>query len=284
MFDLNVLLAAAGGGIFGAALGGVPAFVFTGLMVLVGIAAGFSGATEAAAVLNEVAFGPFFGPHVAFCGGVAAAAYAAKKGIHESGKDVATGLIKLNDPGVLLVGAVFGIFGYILNSLWVSISLPTDTIALTVVISNAIARLIWGNGLFGKVPEGGSLFQVTETNVWVPWQKDFPMILLLGIFLGALSGYACIATGSPVTAFGLAAFTLFFNMTLGVSPVWHHIAAPAGLAALNSGSILMGAVFGVVGALLGELGARLLFNYGDTHIDPPAFAIFITTAIVLLLV
>ncbi|MFY9427676.1 MAG: hypothetical protein WAQ97_00540, partial [bacterium] len=108
MFDLNVLLAAAGGGIFGAALGGVPAFVFTGLMVLVGIAAGFSGATEAAAVLNEVAFGPFFGPHVAFCGGVAAAAYAAKKGIHESGKDVATGLIKLNDPGVLLVGAVFG--------------------------------------------------------------------------------------------------------------------------------------------------------------------------------
>lgn len=42
MFDLNVLLAAAGGGIFGAALGGVPAFVFTGLMVLVGIAAGFS--------------------------------------------------------------------------------------------------------------------------------------------------------------------------------------------------------------------------------------------------
>jgi hypothetical protein len=46
----------------------------------------------------------------------------------------------------------------------------------------------------------------------------------------------------------------------------------------------MGAVFGVVGALLGELGARLLFNYGDTHIDPPAFAIFITTAIVLLLV
>jgi len=284
MFDFNVLLAAAGGGIFGAALGGVPAFVFTGLLVLAGIAAGYTGSAEAAAVLNEIAFGPFFGPHVAFCGGVAAAAYAARKGLIESGKDVGTGLIKLNDPGVLLVGAVFGIFGYILNSLWVSISLPTDTIALTVVISNAIARLIWGNGLFGKVPEGGSLFQVTETNVWVPWQKDLPMLLLLGIFLGALSGYACITTGSAVTAFGIAAVTLLFNLTLGVSPVWHHIAAPAGLAALNSGSILMGAVFGVVGALLGELGARLLFNYGDTHIDPPAFAIFITTAIVLLLV
>lgn len=284
MFDFNLLLAAAGGGIFGAALGGVPAFVFTGLMVIAGIAAASFGPAEAAAIINDVAFGPFFGPHVAFCGGVAAAAYAAKKGLLESGKDVATGLIKLNDPGILLVGAVFGIFGYILNSLWVNISLPTDTIAFTVVISNSLSRMIWGNGLFGKVPEGGSLLKTTETNVWVPWQKDLPMLLVMGIGLGAVSGYACIATGSSVTAFGIAAFTLFFNLTLGVSPVWHHIAAPAGLAALTSGSILMGAVFGVVGALLGELGARLLFNYGDTHIDPPAFGIFIATTLVLLLV
>jgi hypothetical protein len=46
----------------------------------------------------------------------------------------------------------------------------------------------------------------------------------------------------------------------------------------------MGAVFGLVGALLAELGSRLFFNYGDTHIDPPAFGIFIATTLVLLFV
>jgi len=278
MFDLNLLLAALGGGLFGAAIGGVNAFMFTGLAVMAGVAASAID-PAAAAIINDVAFGPMFGPHVAFCGGVAAAAYLARKGdLIESGKDIATPLIKFGDPGVLLVGAVFGVFGHILNSLWVSINLPTDTIALTVVISNSLVRIIWGNGVFGKVPEGGSLLQTTEKNVWVPAQKDIPMLVVMGLGLGAVSAYSSLATGSNVVGFGIAAFSLMF----AGGPVWHHIALPAGSAALATGSILMGAVFGVVGALLGELGARLLFNYGDTHTDPPAFGIFISIAIILL--
>lgn len=282
MFDLSLILAAIGGGIFGAAIGALPAFIFTGLAVVAGVAAASFGPPEAAAMINDVAFGPFFGPHIAFCGGAAAAAYAAKKGLIEDGKDIVTPLIKLGDPMVLVVAAVFGLFGHLLNSLWVSIALPTDTIALTVAISNMVARVIWGNGITGKVPEGGSLLKTTETNVWLPWQKDIGMLIVMGAGLGAVSGFASIATGSGVVGFGIAAASLVFLATLDAGPVWHHMALPAGLAALAANSVVMGAVFGVIGALLGEFFARIFYNYGDTHIDPPACAIAVATTMVLL--
>nr|WP_300652388.1 hypothetical protein [uncultured Anaerobutyricum sp.] len=41
------------------------------------------------------AFGSFFGPHIAFAGGVAAAAYAKKKGVSENGADIVSALAGL---------------------------------------------------------------------------------------------------------------------------------------------------------------------------------------------
>ena len=283
MLEMNALVAALGGGMFGAILGGTPGFAITGLLVLAGVAAA-SIDPAAGAIINDVAFGPFFGPHVMFGGAAAAAAYAYKRGFLESGKDTTTALIKFADPGTLIVGAVFGLFGWLLNSVFVNINLPTDTIALTVVISNIIARLLWGNGLFGKVPAGKSMMDADETNAWLIWQKDVPILVLMGAGLGAAVGWATLATGNGVIGFGIAAFSLVFLMTLGAGPVWHQIAAPAGTAALLTGNIWMAVVFGIVGALLGEfIGARMFFNNGDTHIDPPAVGIFITVAIVLAL-
>ena len=70
------LITAFGGGMLGAAIGGVPAFVFTGLTVIIAIFAGESGMP----VIGTLSFGSVFGPHVAFGGAVAAAALAKKKG------------------------------------------------------------------------------------------------------------------------------------------------------------------------------------------------------------
>ena len=65
--------------------------------------------------LNATAWGPLFGPHIAFAGGVAAAAYAAKTGkLKSGGKDIVASLMGLNAPDVLLVGGVFGSLGYAL--------------------------------------------------------------------------------------------------------------------------------------------------------------------------
>ncbi len=46
--------------------------------------------------------------------------------------------------------------------------------------------------------------------------------------------------------------------------------------------MIAGAVAGIAGALLGEIFSRLFLIHGDTHVDPPAFAIFTMTTIVVL--
>ena len=70
------ILVAFAGGIFGAAVGALLAFVILGFLILVAVAAQSMGAD-----LMSIPLGPAFGPHVGgFATGVAAAAYAAKKG------------------------------------------------------------------------------------------------------------------------------------------------------------------------------------------------------------
>jgi hypothetical protein len=46
------------------------------------------------------------------------------------------------------------------------------------------------------------------------------------------------------------------------------------------GAILVGALCGALGAALGELFARLWWTRGDTHIDPPASSIWLSTLII----
>ena len=91
------------------------------------------------------------------------------------------------------------------------------------------------------------------------------------------SAYAAISLGAEgggaVLGFGVAAASLIFLHSGSTLPVTHHIALPAALAALASGNIVIGVVFGLVGAVAGEFFSRLFLIHGDTHIDPPAAAI-----------
>ena len=91
-FALLVVTALAGGA-FGAAIGALPAFVFTGLLVFLveGIAILQRGLADtvgalpsvstqnAAGITGVTVFGAVTGPHIAFADGVAASAYAGKK-------------------------------------------------------------------------------------------------------------------------------------------------------------------------------------------------------------
>ncbi|MGH3089646.1 MAG: hypothetical protein ACRDSJ_20360, partial [Rubrobacteraceae bacterium] len=44
---------------------------------------------------------------------------------------------------------------------------------------------------------------------------------------------------------------------------------------------LLGGAAGIGGAFLGELFSRLFLIHGDTHVDPPAHAIWVMTTIVI---
>ena len=147
------LIAAAAGGFFGAAIGALQSFIFCGVTVLLGVVGMFGNAS--ASFIGYVAFGPVFGPHIAFAGGVAAVAYASRRG-YANGKDIVTPLITLGKTDVLLVGAGFGVLGYLLHAGIAAIPWfggHTDAVAVTVIVSGLIARFAFGqSGLTGVLP------------------------------------------------------------------------------------------------------------------------------------
>lgn len=303
-FDLLFLLMAAGGGFFAAAIGALHAFIFTGFMVLIGNAIILGGGS--AAFLGDVAFGPVFGPHVAFAGGVAAAAYAARVSDKVGGKDIGVPLISIERVDVLLVGAGFGMLGYLIN---IGVSrIPwfgthTDTVAFTVVISAIIVRLAIGRGsLFGNIDQqaaGWGRFAPKDSAAWVRYHEKFVPNSFLGFFVGLLAAGLAIALYRqypeagyiPTVFFGISAVSLFF-LSLGLSfPVTHHITLIASVAAVNFlpitgnevATLFIGAIAGMVAAWFAEFFARFLHDHGNTHIDPPAAAIWPATTIVLAL-
>lgn len=302
--DVFDLLGSLAGGFLGATLGPLVAFVFTGFAVLIGVAVVI--ATGDPTFLNEVGFGPFFGPHISFAAGIAAAAYAGRRGWITSGRDIVTPLVSLGRPSVLLVGAVFGVFAYVFQQFVLIIpwfGSHTDTVAFPVVVSAIIARLAFGrSGLIGKHEQGHTgwkRFSPNANHVWLAYQQSPAMALLLGLFVGGISSWASIvllqadprATGVIYLGFGVSAVSLLF-LAFGVGvPATHHITLVSAVAVSAFVPILglhasipllvVGALTGAVTGLVGELFSRLWLIRGDTHIDPPASAIWPMTTIVL---
>jgi len=272
--DLVMLAVAFGGGLFGALIGALPAFIFTGITGLIGIAVNASGGSVD--ILGTVAFGPFFGPHIAFAGGVAAAAYAHRKGSLEAGGDILKPLADLSDPTVLLVGGLFGSMGYLVNYLYANVlSLSTDTVAMTVITTAIIARLVFGKtGIIGKCEK--------EERVLFPGFSQVWFLAVVGAGSGAIASYYSVTAGLVTLGFCVSATSLIFTQMGHGVPATHHMTLVAALAASATGSIWVGILFGAVAALVGEFVQRTFNSYCDSHIDPPAFSIFVCAFVIFL--
>ena len=318
LLDPALWLGAAAGGAFGAAIGALPAFIFTGFLVIAGVFGG--DAANGAGV--GVAFGPVFGPHVSFAGGAAASAYAAKAGAMESGfdyhnaKDI--GFALGSRPDILGVGAIFGVFGVLLQTTLVQLGMPFDQIAFTVVASAILHRIVFGysiigtvsskaNGFFdmgpfergemrdaGEVPGDGGKDSEDRLAVepWLPNMYNWSHVAAIGAVVGVAAGYITIQTGNPFFGFGISAATLIF-LNLGVEriPVTHHMTLPGATAFVGASAmygpvagLLAAALFGLFGAVVGEAFQRVFYAHGDTHVDPPAAAIAISTFLIAVLV
>ena len=318
IFDLDLvsllalLLAAFAGGLFGAAIGGLPAFIFTGFTVLLGVAAGLGGSEFNVLAAPDdprgIAFGVVFGPHISFAGAVAAAAFAARRGDIEDGKDIATPLAGLADPLPLLVGGAFGVAGLVVQQLLVGLLhnfgapfTATDTIAFTVAASAIVVRLAFGKtGLLGNLPaqaRGRDRFRTGGERVWLGYQEGFLQAAIIGLGSGILAAWivSAFAQANPnlvqtvvPLGFGLSAVSLILLQVGFDCPVTHHMTLPGAVAAaavigVGGGplvAVLLGAVAGVAGALLGEFFSRLFLIHGDTHVDPPANAIWVMATLV----
>ncbi|KAB1196245.1 MULTISPECIES: hypothetical protein [Haloferax] len=316
LWAIEMIIAAFAGGAFGAAIGALPVFIFTGFAVIAGEVASYVDA-DAGAITGAVAFGVPFSPAISFAGGAAAAAYAANRGYIDSGfdyhkaKDI--GFALGSKPDVLAVGGVFGIIGYWLTVLSGSFSMPYDHIAMGVTLSALLHRAVFGYDIIGKV-RGDGYFDMTpfergetrggavadggesgrlSVEPWLPNMYKWQEVGAIGVVMGIVAAYIALVTGSPFLAFGISAASLLF-LNLGVErvPVTHHMALPGSTAALawTSGAaelgivaLVIGGVFGGICALFGEAFQRVFYSHGDTHWDPPAAAIVFGTFLIAVL-
>ncbi|WP_276259610.1 hypothetical protein [Haloglomus litoreum] len=178
-FILLVITALAGGA-FGAAIGALPAFIFTGFVVFLGegvaiLRRALTGSVEsipagefAAGITGVIGFGAITGPHIAFAGGVAASAYAGKKypemepddWDYHFGKNILYAFG--TKPDILAVGAIFGLLGMLITRVGGALVVvggvaATDMIAVSVFTTAFIARLAFGYPLVGKSRGSGLL-------------------------------------------------------------------------------------------------------------------------------
>ena len=289
------LIAAFGGGAFAASIGALPAFIMTGVFAVVGAAVSMAGAADAGNILvNYFAFGSFFGPHIAFAGGVAAAAYAKKKGISDNGADIATACAGHNAPDVLIVGGIFGVIGFLFKELVVmnlfagtiSPRLVTDAPGITVFLSAILVRLVFGGKLITgdkTISQGGALGNTIVIGICYS-------LLVAGVYFAGLEvvPIETFAGSYHVLIFGMAAIGLVFAEIGQPFFGCHHIVIIAAETAVqcynNTGNawmaVIMAIVFGTISAIICDVETNLINSGSDSHIDGPACAIFIMTFVV----
>ena len=287
------LLAAFGSGAFATAIGGVESFVITGVFAIIGTCISLAGG-DGALVTNNIAFG-MFGPHIAFAGAVAGAAYAKKAGKLENGADIVTPVSSCNDPMSLIVGGVFGVIGYlfklfVVDNLFagtISSKLVTDGPGFTVFCSAILARLVFGGSIKtgdSFKSEGAAWTNVLTMGVTYSLMTSGVLVGLIEVFPDAKD---VILGNFAVTCFGIAAIGLTFACGGLAFYGCHQILLISALAAAKAyptmggfGAIVAGVIFGVIAAIIND-SETVFMNSGDvSHIDGPATAIFISTFII----
>lgn len=285
-FSLLNIIAAFGGGLLGAAIGGTNAFILTGFLAISGGAIALI--TKSTVILDWIAFGCFLGPHIMFQGGVVATAFAGKLKKVSNGADINKSMHSIENIYVLLIGGIFGVLGLIIKEIltrYIGITgnplESGDPIAMTVVIGGILARI-----LFGKTGLTGINFNKSV----LPSYKKLIYYSVLGAGIGMAVGGLALQINKlqdmhfnagyvPVIVFGVSAVSLIlFQMGLK-TPVTHHITITASNAAFLSGSIFIGIIVGLVSAILGELIGAIFNSRCDSHIDPPACVIAIITSL-----
>ena len=271
------------GGVLGAAIGALPAFVLCGVAIVAGTVIFMI--TGDRTFLTVVTWGPVLGPHAAFAGGVAAAAFAARRGRLPSGRDILTPLASLKSSPVLAIGGLFGCLGVLLAAALSRIPaagpIPwINPIALSIALNGLLVRLLLGrSGLLGRVGDGQSRFFPSDGSGAFPWH--LPPLTLLTLSAGVSLPVALVAAsfpGSAGLAFGIAAVALGL-LAAGIRmPVLIHTVLATELYAAVTGSVGWGVALGVLAAILAEGSACLFLIHGDTHVDPPALSLVLVFA------
>jgi len=294
------------GSVIGTALGTLWAVIVCALLVIVGIGVVMAGGSDF--ILNQIALGPFFGPHLgSFLVPIIASAYSAgvrKNHPTGNGKDIVSPLIGTSWD-VLAVGGLIGCFNWVLFNLIIQIPILNqfDGFGLSIMICCLLGRAVFTReGPFGSKESIQKYGLLGTDNGNIAWQAnqstDFIKSMFLGGCLGALFGgialaivdamqpmvdSGAVAAGNvtlcaQLIGWAIAIFSLlpafFSTKSFANVPSWHSQCSVPALVAMYTGSIVAAAVTGVLMWLLQELMARLFVNHAsNSFCDPPASAI-----------
>lgn len=303
------------GGVFGASIGALWAFILCTIIAVMGSLVILAGGSDF--VLMQVALGPIFGPAAGgFLSGVVAATYShGVRGNHptNSGKDIVTPLMGTSWD-VLFVGGLTAVISYYFTILLGKVPFIKlgDTGAISIVIISLLSRVLFlKESIFGSKAsiEKYGIFGTNNYELsWCGYMTPKPLLMMIGIAMGGFS--AAVASGLLDVLRPLVeakqipeslAWTVPLFFTWGISgimltmmalgqgstgrvPVTHAISLVGALMFLHTEPIFgadIAILFGILGGIMGmavqEFGARVFWNHGGNHIDPPAFSIAINT-------
>jgi hypothetical protein len=155
----------------------------------------------------------------------------------------------------------------------------------SICVSSIIVRLMFGQkGLFGRVRMGDKRWVASDTASWLPWQSQPAQLVLIAVGIGLPIAYFIRIMPELFTfGFAIAAVSLVFLGAGFKFPVTHHIGIASGMAVIATGNIWWGLTFALLGAFMGEVFACSFLNHGDTHMDPPCWAVAVTWLLTALL-
>jgi hypothetical protein len=159
-------------------------------------------------------------------------------------------------------------------------------------------------GSTASIKEHGLLGTGNYAISWCPWNALPSRMVFLGLGSGLLSGGLAMGLKgvmAPMVEKGIIpavdafvvpliiAWSIAGIMLIGINlgsgsiqkfPIWHCMAILSAMAYLRFDSLLIAGIVGIIAVFLQELMARLFYNHGSNHIDPPAAAIAVGTLLI----
>jgi len=252
-------------GAAGALIGGTQTFIITGFVGILSYVLDACGVDIT--FFNDYVLNTFFLPCVIFNGAVVATAYSARKyeirGFHTN-----RSLAFTNDIKVILMGALGGLAGYGVYFLANTLALPMDTGALSVLTIGTLVRFFLNKE---QKYNKAKLHQFKTNNICFQ--------LLMGLVVSLAMSYFAYKSKLYTIGFSISAFSLIFGLTDASFPATHHTTLVAGYAVMQTGSIFMGVLFGVISHMMSYFFGEVFNDECGTHLDPPAVPIALLSLI-----
>lgn len=262
MIQLEVLLLALLAGGAGSLIGGTQTFIMTGFVGILSYVLEASGVDVT--FFNDYVLNTFFLPCIIFNGAVVSTAYSAKyydiRGVHTS-----RSLAFTKDIKVILMGCLGGGCGYIVYALLDSIGFPADIGAFSVLSIGLITRLLFNQE--NKI----NMDNLTHLKTFPT--KELSFQLLMGLIISMAMSYFAYKSKLYTIGFSISALSLMFGLTDPAFPATHHTTLVAGYAVMQTGSVALGVVFGVISHMMSYVFGEIFNTDCGTHLDPPAVPI-----------